>query len=97
VDRARACDTDVVSSYAERPDAARSRFDRALDRDKREQTALLDWLAESQQAEPLRDAGSAAEIDLRHDVVIDLRHEDRRLRTRDLGPEIDGEAARSIS
>jgi hypothetical protein len=67
-----------VSLPADRPDAARRRFERALARSRREQTALLDWLAASSNAEALRRGPADADpeattIDLRRETEIDLR------------------------
>ncbi len=92
-----------MSSSAEHPDGARGRFDRALERDRREQTALLDWLAQSQKAEALRQTASddseapGVVIDLRHDVVIDLRPspDPRPRRRRDLEGDLDDASASS--
>ena len=59
-------------TVAAAPQSVGGRFDRGLRRLTREQTSLLSWLAESDQAESLR----TADVDLRDDVVIDARHDD---------------------
>ena len=57
-----------MSPAPEHADAARSRFDRGLQRAVREQTTLLDWLAEAHETRSLRDEADAGAIDLRDQV-----------------------------
>jgi len=63
-------DNRAERTTAAAPQTVGGRFDRGLRRVTRERTQLLSWLADSDQAGVLRDAG---DIDLRDVPVIDVR------------------------